>query len=60
MQTMKAIRSRPIPDHLQGKEALVRDDPEFPGRVLVQFNDRTLKEAFGWTQFPQHCFLPVA
>jgi len=33
---------------LLGKTALLREDPRDDTRVLVQFDDRVLRQAYGW------------
>lgn len=39
------------------KTALIMDDPESCSRgVLVQFDDRSLKEAYGWWSFYNYEF----
>lgn len=36
---------------LLGKRALIRTSPNYKDKVLAQFDDTSLKEAFGWHAF---------
>lgn len=54
--TYKGVKKR-----LQGKHALLQDDPETCrtgrfGLLLAQFDDRLLAEAFGWHLFERSDF----
>lgn len=49
--TYVGVRAR-----LRGKTCLIQDVPDVPGGVRAQFDDRRLKEAFGWWQFRKSDF----
>lgn len=49
---MKHLQYIGTDERLQGKTALVKDDPESRSRgVLAQFDDLSLREAFNWWPF---------
>lgn len=49
---IQGVYTAKVPIRLHMKTALLQNHPD-PSFFLVQFDDKTLEEAFGWWSFPK-------